>query len=64
MLIQSQVTEDGDVSAQNWKPLTVFFHVMKGEIVTQEKTECYDQQAMQRLSKDKQKAQKQGGCFE
>jgi hypothetical protein len=27
-----------------------------------EKTECYDQQAMQRLSKDKQKAQKQEGC--
>ena len=27
-----------------------------------EKTECYDQQAIQRLSKDKQKAQKQEGC--
>ena len=42
---------------------------MKGEIVTQgrllnfhaEKTECHDQQPMRRLSKDKQKAQNQGG---
>ena len=34
IFVQSLTTEDGDVSTQNWKLLTVFFQVMKGEIVT------------------------------
>ena len=35
MFVQGPTTEDGDVSTKNWKLLTVYFQVMKGEIVTQ-----------------------------
>ena len=33
IFVQSQTIEDGDVSALNWKLLTIYFQVMKGEIV-------------------------------
>ena len=63
MVVQSPTIEDGDVSTQNWKPLIVYFQVMKGEIVTQgrllklpsREDRMQYQQATQRLKEDNRK---------
>ena len=69
MFVQSQTIEDGDVSALNWNLLTVYFHVMKGEIVTQGRLLILPSRedrmpisaSHSKIDRRQQKAQNQGG---